>query len=412
MAQLFRQTDIFSVRENIKQKLVQEVDKLDPNYLLSASEDDLVRAIVSEFQLDVPVVDFDAAHTAEYQEIDMEARPSIYNDWQHGYVKGVRITIAIPFEGDPDFFSIKPSTSTFGGETPDDIHVGTNQLELIYTRADTNADALKRSYESYFGTLKQNLLSLRHNSEEINSSLESYVRGLIQRRKANLVAQGKMVDALGLPIKRRQGMPTTYAVPVTKRKPKIARPVASSGTREPEPFLDMPEYEHILNIMRNMVRVMEQSPRAFDAMGEEDIRTHFLVQLNGQYEGRATGETFNFQGKTDILIREGGRNVFIAECKFWHGEKQFFETIDQLLLYLSWRDTKAAVVLFNRNANFSDVLRKIEEAVPKHGNFKRTVGKTDESTFRYLFHQPGDVGRELTLSVMVFDVPTAEHRSK
>jgi hypothetical protein len=51
-----------------------------------------------------------------------------------------------------------------------------------------------------------------------------------------------------------------------------------------------------------MVRVMEQSPHAFATMHEEDLRTYFLVQLNAQYEGQATGETFNFQGKTDILI--------------------------------------------------------------------------------------------------------------
>jgi hypothetical protein len=164
--------------------------------------------------------------------------------------------------------------------------------------------------------------------------------------------------------------------------------------------------------MSSMVRVMEQSPKAFDKMGEEDLRTQFLVQLNGQYEGRATGETFNFQGKTDILIREGDRNVFIAECKFWGGEKQFLETIDQLLSYLSWRDTKTAIVVFNRNANFSDVLSKIAEAVPKHKNYKRTVGKPNESSFRYIFHQPGDPNRELTVSVLAFDVPTADHRSK
>ena len=37
--------------------------------------------------------------------------------------------------------------------------------------------------------------------------------------------------------------------------------------------------------------------------------------LNAQFEGKAAGEVFNGQGKTDILIREGGRNAFIAECK-------------------------------------------------------------------------------------------------
>jgi hypothetical protein len=31
--------------------------------------------------------------------------------------------------------------------------------------------------------------------------------------------------------------------------------------------------------------VMERSPSAFASMGEEDIRQHFLVQLNGQFEG-------------------------------------------------------------------------------------------------------------------------------
>lgn len=157
---------------------------------------------------------------------------------------------------------------------------------------------------------------------------------------------------------------------------------------------------------------MERSPKAFENMGEEDLRTQFLVQLNGQYEGKATGETFNFQGKTDILIRDGDRNVFIAECKFWAREKQFVETIDQLLSYLGWRDTKATIVIFNRNAKFSDVLKKIEEISPKHKHYKRTLAKPDESSSRYVFHQPNDPNREIILTVMGFDVPTAEHRSK
>jgi hypothetical protein len=121
-----------------------------------------------------------------------------------------------------------------------------------------------------------------------------------------------------------------------------------------------------------------------------------------------TGETFNFQGKTDILIRAKGRNVFIAECKFWSGEKAYLETVDQLLSYLSWRDTKAAVVVFNRNAGFGAVLNKIMEATPKHPNCKRQMAKMDESTFRYVFGQPNDANHEIILTVMAFDVSKAE----
>ena len=82
---------------------------------------------------------------------------------------------------------------------------------------------------------------------------------------------------------------------------------------------------------------IERSPRAFAGMKEEDLRLLLLVPLNGHFEGQATGETFNGEGKTDILIRERNKNIFIAECKFWHGAKSFTEAIDQLQRYTTWR---------------------------------------------------------------------------
>jgi len=56
------------------------------------------------------------------------------------------------------------------------------------------------------------------------------------------------------------------------------------------------------------------------------------------------------------------------------------------------------------------VLAKIAETVPKHPNFKRDLGKQGESTFRYVFVQPNDVSREITLTTMAFDIPTAPAR--
>jgi hypothetical protein len=48
--------------------------------------------------------------------------------------------------------------------------------------------------------------------------------------------------------------------------------------------------------------VMERSPNAFRDMKEEDIRQHFLVQLNSQYEGQATVKHLITKEKPDILI--------------------------------------------------------------------------------------------------------------
>jgi DNA-binding response OmpR family regulator len=169
--------------------------------------------------------------------------------------------------------------------------------------------------------------------------------------------------------------------------------------------LTVTEYDHILQIVQNMGQAMERSPNAFKGMGEEDLRQHFLVQLNGQFAGRATGETFNYTGKTDILIRSNGKNVFIAECKFWTGPKGFAATIDQLLGYVNWRDTKTAILLFNRNRNFSYVLSKVPDIVKGHPCFKRQIGIEEETVFRYLFQRPDDPQREFQLAVLAFDIP-------
>lgn len=81
-----------------------------------------------------------------------------------------------------------------------------------------------------------------------------------------------------------------------------------------------------------------------------------LLILEPNFEGSATGETFNKTGKTDILLRHEGNQCVIAELKFWHGQKGFLDTITQLLGYLTRRDSKAAVAMFVKNKNFSSVL--------------------------------------------------------
>ena len=182
-------------------------------------------------------------------------------------------------------------------------------------------------------------------------------------------------------------------------------PPASTTPYRPEPVLSAVDYEHILSVVTNMALVMERSPSAFTAMDEEALRSHFLVQLNGHYEGQASGETFNYEGKTDILIRAEGRNIFIAECKYWNGAKKFGETIDQLLGYVSWRDTKTAVIIFNRNRNFSHVIETVPDAVKEHPNFKRAVDNDGEGRSRYVLAHRDDKNREMILTVLAFDVP-------
>jgi hypothetical protein len=184
-------------------------------------------------------------------------------------------------------------------------------------------------------------------------------------------------------------------------------PKPKAGSYAPEPELRPETYEEILRVIKSLSLTMERSPSAFATMGEEHLRDHILVSLNGQFEGAATSETFNRSGKTDILIRVKDRNIFIAECKFWDGPKSLTAAVDQVLSYLSWRDTKVALIVFNRRKDVSAVLAAIPETVSQHPLFKKQLEYKAEGAFRFLFGQKDDRNRDLILTVLVFDVPGA-----
>jgi hypothetical protein len=105
------------------------------------------------------------------------------------------------------------------------------------------------------------------------------------------------------------------------------------------------------------------------------------------------------------LIRSEGKNVFIAECKYWGGPNTLTAAIGQLLGYSSWRDTKVAVIVFNKNKNFTRVLDSIKSTTKEHPNCKRELDQRSETSFRFIFSHRDDVNREMTLTVMAFDVP-------
>jgi len=51
------------------------------------------------------------------------------------------------------------------------------------------------------------------------------------------------------------------------------------------------------------------------------------------------------------------------------------------------------------------VLAQIVPIAEKHQCFKREVGKTGETEWKFVFGNRNDLNREIHLAVMVFDVP-------
>lgn len=390
-----------------KSELEVEIGSTEPDYLLNVRLGDFSQYLISKYSLDPPKIYEDDIYVYNEQEVEIDIshdRTRIVSDRTRPfYVKGIAVTIAIPFDNDGSFFEYIPSTFTY---SPPPGEIIGQEVHLIYEKVEHSSDELKRICIRDRNEIKKYLEWVRRDIESFNQSLDSLIEQIISRRKHKLLASQSAVSSLGIPIKRRKDIPRTYAVPEIRRKVEIERPVVKRENFKPEPTLTEEDYERILEIIQNMVMVMERSPHAFKNMNEEDLRQHFLVQLNGQYEGQATGETFNFNGKTDILIRVQNKNIFIAECKIWRGEKQFMNTIDQLLGYTSWRDTKISILVFNRNIDFTKILEKIDTTIKSHKCYESEQEPRKETSFRYLFHQPDDVDRKIILTVMAFNIPS------
>ena len=88
------------------------------------------------------------------------------------------------------------------------------------------------------------------------------------------------------------------------------------------------------------------------------------------------------------------------------GPAEFTQAIDRPPGYLTWRDTKTAILLFNRQKSFSGVLSKIPPTYRAHASFRRDVPGRGESSFRFIASNPGDAAREITVAVLAFDVPS------
>jgi len=399
---LFSKVDWFSVKEHQKKHMLDEIKGYNSNKLLNTPVDDLAEYFKKKYWIDVPILHEDkiVADQREVQ-IDVSRDPMRFIRDRSKPFQGTEIEIIIPFEGDAEAFNIQ-STFTL---SPPNAEIRENTIIVKVQGTDLTTESVKSQIGRTISDIKSYLENLRHDVEHFNDSLFSIARSAIEQRREKLLKDQNLVTGLGFPLKERADTTRTYVAPEVRRKIIPSPPVASSAPYKPEPVLDLEHYEHILNVIKNMALVMERSPSAFIDMDEESLRTHFLVQLNGHFEGSATGETFNYMGKTDILIRVNGKNIFIAECKFWGGPKKLTETIDQILSYSSWRDTKVAIIIFNRNKNLSAVLDSIPHTIEQHPNYKKSISRVSDTQFRYVMSHRNDPSREILLTVLVFDVP-------
>jgi hypothetical protein len=406
---LFSREYLESYLERTKISLQREIESTNVNYILNVSENDFRDYLVQKYSFSAIVL-HDANITQQQEEIRLDGSEKPTAEHATMLTGKLKVTILIPFEGNSSFFHCTPS------KTPSVVPKGevkiqhqNKMLQLICEISDRNTERIRSLFYKDIETIKQWLELVNEDLLIHNLWIKEKTNVFLSERKNQVLQNLGFAKSLGIPFTEDTNLPRTYPIPLKAETITLTKPESSRDAFQPEPSIDQANYEKILEIIAHMSLAMERSPQTFSKLSEGEIRDFFLIVLNSHFKGQVTGETFNNHGKTDILLRVEDKNAFIAECKFWRGRKSFLETIDQILSYMSWRDTKAAILVFYKGKSFSRILTTIEKTISGHRFFKRTFNLNSQrlmkdTVFSAVLHNRKDKNKELFLAILSFPI--------
>jgi len=375
------------------QTISDKVRGLDPERVLSTPVQDIVEDLYADFVINPIELHVDRMVTSGA----VDAPVKVPGSRRTVEVDGTRIEFRIPFLGDKDLFDLRPSTFTLN---PPQFGYTSDHVIVVYEgRSPIDRNAAKSSLDSVVGQIEMATRSQAADIDPFNRDLRASLMTRVEARRQKVLSDRELEAFFDVPVVGRKDPSHSFAVDPPKRpKPVPIVQKAITGFN-PEPAISEEGFASILAEIESVTTAAQRLSKTFAKMPEESLRDVLLVVLNNRF-GPASGETFSRSGKTDIFIPYEGdqRAVFVAECKVWKGPKGCREAIDQLLGYLTWRDTRAALIIFVKSGEPTEIAEKAKKELRRHASFKRD----DDSSFTLANRD--DKQREIHIALLIVPV--------
>ena len=311
-----------------------------------------------------------------------------------------RLKLKIPYTGERHMLHTQPRSYTTSFPTYDELTDSEIVHYVDYQVQGKDAEEIKNTIDNdishWHGELKDYVNRLNKDIRKMQTSFEEQSRRFLEDHRENMDAKDEALAELGIsPQNGEQG----FVEP--EKKKELELPDLTDSSSKTQRIRDR-TFVDILDIIDSMRISVEQAENTVRDLDEESLRTIFLGAINSHY-GNATAESFNRGGKTDILLRHQGVNLFVAECKFWTGKKGFQNAVDQLLGNLTADDRHAALIIFSTREKFVTVQNGVKEAVEGHESFHSAVTRFQDHNV-YQFQKPS--GTEAKVAVKIVDLNT------
>ncbi len=375
------------------ERALDDLARLDPDELLAENAEVVVVALLDKHMPTEIAVEWDQPTRSPVAEVSTEVRDQFDRDEIYT-VPASKLVVSFPVSGTTEMLDYQASAFSFSGEYG---QMSSGHIVVEIVERTLNADVIRERIERVKESIDRRVGWANADLAQFRPTAEQALRSAYTSRKDRILNDRMVEDALGIPVCTS----SAPRQPVDARRKQVTlKKRQEQSTFVPEPELGEAIYQDVLGVVRSWATSLERTPSTAAKLHEEEIRDLLLGTLNGYWRGAAGGELFNGSGKTDILIREGDRNAFIAECKMWRGPKGITDALNQLLSYLVWRDSKAALVVFINTADPTATVEKLHTAVEGHPRHVLTKeAGNPRSRVEYIFTADTE-GRRVALAVV------------
>lgn len=369
------------------------------------SDDQIAEYLLSQIEYVPLQIHRDNAFVSEPQESKYAQNDPLDREVK---ISGVLIEYSIPYSGTSNLWRMRPSRYSLSFPKGEFIpkegndQTGILKFELFFPIEDYKPENVKSEIDKNLQSIEEYISYSTKDQESSTPQLYNAVKAKVVQRRTRLGVMKTTTELLNIPIRLRKDAPDLIPLQL---QPKIT----PSLNQKSQPVLEYgilnEDYENILKIIRHEGCSYERTPKPFAKHDEEELRDILMSHLNGHYHGLANGEAFRKKGKTDICIEFENRAAFVGECKLWKGEQKLLEAIDQLLGYLTWRDSKASLIVFDKDVSgFAKIQEKIPEVLKQHSNFVREKNVQNPSEWHMSFRSSDDPDRFVTIHVFLFNL--------
>jgi hypothetical protein len=392
---IFNDDPISNVTQQPRKKARRVVDEASSDEILNTDSEEFGEYAVDQHRID-PI------------NLDLEDPQLTIGDWGGDEDPALRYR----YTGNERILRLQPSPRN-SSQFRTEVNQEENYVDVYFPRrndgySDQELQNFRERIEEF---VKTHHRRVHNNLNEYYDEIQDHAKCFHEERKEHILEQQQRYDDLGFNVVRREDIEEALKIDEPERRKEIT--LDDISKEQPGPGISNDVYYDIIEAVDAVGHGFERSPETYSDFGEEDYRNVMLTFLEMNFEGSATGETFNMEGKSDILLRHDGDNIFIAECGMWAGPKTLSGAdeeggkISQLLeRYLTWRDSKTAVILFVDRDSFSTILEKIPDAVEAHPLYAGEKDQKSRNWWQYSFNRPDDEGNPVDVAVLAFDVST------